>query len=113
MPGWRALAIAVMAAFAAGMTETNAGAMPDCSLEAAALNKEEAELPRLEVAPPADHQITCITLETVIAFAGRLKAHIARCPETAYSGNPATWEATRVDYSKRFAQRRCRRTLSQ
>jgi hypothetical protein len=53
----------------------------------------------------------CITLETVVAFAGRLKAHVAHCPSSSFVPAAANWEKTRIDYVKRFGQRRCKRTL--
>jgi hypothetical protein len=86
-------------------------AAPDCKTEEAALAKDETELPRLEVASPADRPITCITLETIIAFAGRLKVHVAHCPASGYASSASGWEATRIDYSKRFADNRCKRTF--
>ena len=49
----------------------------DCAAEATVLVPEESELPRLEVASPADRPPYCITLETIMAFAGRVKAHAA------------------------------------
>ena len=88
-----------------------APAAPDCKAQEAALAKDETELPRLEVASPADRPITCITLETIIAFAGRIKAHVARCPASGYATGVSGWEATRIDYTKRFADNRCRRTF--
>jgi len=45
----------------------------DCAVEAAALAREQSELPRLEVASPADRPPYCITLETLMAFAARLE----------------------------------------
>lgn len=84
---------------------------PDCKAEEALLMKDESELPRLEVASPADRPITCITLETVIAFAGRLKTHVGRCPASGYVTSAADWEKTRVDYGARFIQNRCKRTF--
>jgi hypothetical protein len=89
------------------------GAAPlvDCKSEEAKLVNEESELPRLEVASPADRPITCITLETIIAFAGRLKTHVAHCPASGYAPSAASWEATRIDYAKRFIENRCRRTF--
>ena len=91
----------------------NAAAAPaiDCKAEEASLVKEESELPRLEVASPADRPITCITLETVIAFAGRLKTHVGHCPATSYTASAADWEKTRLDYVMRFNQNRCKRTF--
>jgi hypothetical protein len=92
-------------------TFCTAAAAPDCKSEEAALAKDEAELPRLEVASPADRPITCITLETIIAFAGRLRAHVARCPASGYAESASGWESTRIDYAKRFADNRCKRTF--
>jgi hypothetical protein len=88
-----------------------AAAAMDCKTEEAALMKDESELPRLEVASPADRPITCITLETIIAFAGRLKTHVAHCPASGYASAAADWEKTRVDYAARFVQNRCKRTF--
>jgi hypothetical protein len=84
---------------------------PDCKTEETALMKDESELPRLEVANPADRPTTCITLETIIAFAGRLKTHLGHCPASSYSTAAADWEKTRVDYGARFIQNRCKRTF--
>jgi hypothetical protein len=89
----------------------NATAATDCKSEEAALMKDETELPRLEVASPADRPITCITLETNIAFAGRLKAHVAHCPASSYVPVAPDWEKTRIDYAARFTQNRCKRTF--
>ena len=88
-----------------------AAGAPDCTAVEAALAKDEAELPRLEVASPADRPITCITLETIIAFAGRVKAHVARCPASGYAHSAADWESTRLDYVKQFADHKCKRTF--
>jgi hypothetical protein len=89
----------------------SAAAAADCKSEEAALVKDETELPRLEVASPADRPITCITLETNIAFAGRLKTHVAHCPASSYVQSAADWEKTRIDYGARFIQNRCKRTF--
>jgi hypothetical protein len=86
-------------------------AAADCKTEEAALMKDETELPRLEVASPADRPITCITLETNIAFAGRLKTHVAHCPASSYVPTASEWEKTRIDYAARFIQNRCKRTF--
>src|SRR5581483_12042708 len=104
MTGKRVAAILLCSA---GVAATNAGAATDCTAETAALIQDEADLPRLEVAPPADRPITCITLETVIDFAKRVKAHVARCPQSAYSSDAANWEETRTTYSKHFVRNRC------
>jgi hypothetical protein len=84
---------------------------PDCSAEAALLTKDQSELPRIEVASPADRPPYCITLETIMAFASRVKAHVAHCPNSEHSTALADWDKTRTDYSKLFSQYRCRRTL--
>ena len=69
----RALLAAVGAALIA-----SAAVAADCASEAAVLVKEQAELPRLDVVSSADRPPYCITLETIIAFAGRVKAHVSR-----------------------------------
>jgi hypothetical protein len=101
-----ALAYGAMPAASAAAAPT-----PDCKAEETLLLKDESELPRLEVASPADRPITCITLETVIAFAARLKTHVGRCPASGYATSAADWEKTRVDYGARFIQNRCKRTF--
>jgi hypothetical protein len=103
--------LAAWLAMACGVVATAQAAAADCTVEAAALMRDESELPRLNVASTADRPILCITLETVMAFAGRLKAHVAHCPNSSYAGAAADWEKMRSDYAKRFGQRRCRRTL--
>jgi hypothetical protein len=89
-----------------------AGAAParDCTTEAKALSKEQSELPRLEVASPEDRPPYCITLETIMAFAGRVKAHVAHCPNSDYAAAVADWIKTQTDYSKLFSRHRCKRT---
>jgi hypothetical protein len=99
MPGW------------GGAPAGNTAAAVDCKAEEALLMKDESELPRLEVASPADRPITCITLETNIAFAARLKAHVAHCPASGYVQAAPDWEKTRLDYAARFVQNRCKRTF--
>jgi hypothetical protein len=83
----------------------------NCDSEAAALAKDESELPRLEVASPEDRPPYCITLETIIAFAGKLKAHVAHCPGSSFAPSVAEWDKTRADYSKLFTQTRCKPTI--
>jgi hypothetical protein len=100
----------VVLACGAALTGSAAAAV-DCKVEEATLMKDETELPRLEVASPADRPITCITLETIIAFAGRLKGHVAHCPASSYTATAPDWEKTRVDYAARFVQIRCKRTF--
>jgi hypothetical protein len=81
----------------------------DCTIEAALLAKDQSELPRLDVASPADRPPYCITLETLMAFAGRVKAHVAHCPGSNYAAALAGWDQTRIDYAKSFSRYRCRR----
>jgi len=102
----RALLVAVGAAFTAGTA-----AAADCASEAAGLAKEQAALPRLEIVSSTDRPPYCITLETIIAFAGRVKAHVSHCPNSDYAQSVTEWDKTRADYARRFSQYRCRRTL--
>jgi hypothetical protein len=88
-----------------------AAAAADCATEAATLTREQSELPRLEAASPADRPPYCITLETIMAFARRVKAHVAHCPSSDYAAAVADWNKRRTDYSKLFSRHRCRRTL--
>ena len=83
----------------------------DCAAEAVALVQAESELPRIEVVSPADRPPYCITLETIMAFAVRLKIHVAQCPGSSYTPTAADWAKTRADYAKLFSQNRCKRTL--
>jgi hypothetical protein len=105
------LLLCVLMALCQGPPWASAAPARDCNAEEGALAKDEAELPRLEVANPADRPVTCITLETIIAFAGRLRAHVARCPASSYAAAASGWEATRIDHVKRFADNRCKRTF--
>jgi hypothetical protein len=82
----------------------------DCAVEAAVLAAEQSELPRLHIASPADRPPYCITLETLMAFAGRVKAHIVHCPNSSYAAGVADWGKTRADYAKLFSRYRCKRT---
>ena len=88
----------------------SAAAATDCAIEAAALAQTRSELPRLDVASPADRPPYCITLETVMAFAGRVKAHVAQCPDSDHAPTVADWDKTRADYAKLFSRHRCKRT---
>ena len=104
-----------IAAFAAALTlpflPSHAGPGIDCSTEAKTLNQAQSELPRLDVASPKDRPPYCITLETIMAFAGRVKAHVARCPNSEFAANAAQWSKTHARYSRLFAQHRCKRTM--
>src|SRR5215469_18904273 len=102
--------LTALACGAMPVASATAAPAPECKAEEALLMKDESELPRLEVASPADRPITCITLETIVAFAARLKTHVARCPASSYGVSAADWEKTRVDYGARFTQNRCKRT---
>ena len=98
-------------ALALASTAGRAAPRANCEAEAAALSKDESELPRLEVASPEDQPPYCITLETIMVFASRLKAHVARCPNSSFAATLSEWEKTRANYSKLFAQTRCKRTI--
>src|ERR1700681_4290815 len=104
------LKLLLVLAWGAALT-WNAAAALDGKPEEAGLMKDESELPRLEVASPADRPITCIMLETNIAFADRLKGHVAHCPASSYAQSASEWDKTRVDYAARFTQNRCKRTF--
>jgi hypothetical protein len=93
-----------------GFASAPATAAFDCTSEAAALREAQSELPRLEVASPKDRPPYCITLETVMGFAGRVQAHVAHCPNSEYAAGAADWIKKRADYSKLFVQYRCKRT---
>ena len=83
----------------------------DCTEEAAALSNEQADLPRLDIASPRDRPPYCITLETLMAFSARAKAHIAQCPSSDYATAAADWLKSQPDFRKLFSQYRCKRTL--
>ena len=83
----------------------------DCGTEAKILNQAKSELPRLDVASPADRPPYCITLETIMAFALRVKAHVAHCPSSDYAAAVADWIKTQSDYSRLFRRHRCKRTM--
>ena len=110
-PGWPE-PLARTAAYAVLLFAGSAGAAPalDCPTEAAALTREQAELPRLDVASPADRPPYCITLETIMAFASRVKAHAARCPQSDHIPTVVEWDKRRTEYSRLFSQYRCKRT---
>ncbi len=76
--------------------------------EAGSIRRAEQQLPRLEVAPPGDRQIVCITLETNILFARRVAAHLKVCPRSPYGHDAERWERINADYTDRFGQRGCK-----
>ena len=79
-----------------------------CIDEAASIRRAESQLPRLEVAPPGDQQIVCITLETNILFARRMSAHLAQCPRSPHARSGDTWQRTGSQYTAQFGERRCK-----
>jgi hypothetical protein len=117
--GWRhktivrtTACLTALALFSSEPTSTaGAAAARDCTTEAKVLSKEQSELPRLEVASPEDRPPYCITLETLMVFAGRVKAHVAHCPNSDFAAAVADWVKTQTDHSKLFNQYRCKRTL--
>ena len=82
-----------------------------CANEATRLRRAEAELPKLDVAPPDDKQIVCITLETNILFAQKLKAHLKQCPRSPYAKNAGDWSRLETSYASRFRSRDCKPTI--
>jgi len=79
-----------------------------CTDEAASIRRAESQLPRLEVAPPGDQQIVCITLETNMLFARRMAAHMANCPRSPYARRADAWQRTGSRYTAQFSERRCK-----
>src|SRR5262249_26321982 len=82
----------------------------DCAVEAGMLARGQSELPRLKVASPADRPPYCITLETVVAFANRVRTHVARCPSSDFAASAADRSKRRNDYAQLFSRYRCKRT---
>src|SRR6185503_12304959 len=79
-----------------------------CAEEAASIRHAEGQLPRLEVAPPGDRQIVCITLETNMLFARRMAAHLTQCPRSPHARNAEAWQRTGSQYTAQFSERRCK-----
>ena len=79
-----------------------------CADEAASLRRAETQLPRLDVAPPDDQQIVCITLETNIVFARRFAAHLANCSRSPHARTADAWQRTGSEYTAQFNERRCK-----
>jgi hypothetical protein len=101
----------MLAALLAEIPSTQAAPAPDCADEAKMLSKEQLELPRLEAASPKDRPPYCITLETIMAFALRVKLHVSRCPSSEFAPAVADWIKKSADYSKLFSKHRCKRTM--
>ncbi len=80
----------------------------ECAREAASIHKAESQLPRLEVAPPEDQQIVCITLETNILFVRRLTAHVSQCPRSPHARHAEAWQRAGTQYTAQFNDRRCK-----
>jgi hypothetical protein len=80
----------------------------NCAREAASIQRAETQLPKLEVAPPNDRQIVCITLETNLLFAQRLAVHLKHCPRSPLARDGGKWEQVDSDYSSRFRDRNCK-----
>jgi hypothetical protein len=85
--------------------------MADCSSEAARIKRAEDELPRLDVAPPGDRTIVCITLETNLLFATRLSAHLSQCPRSPLVRTGDTWAKTGRDYQALYNSRGCKQAI--
>jgi hypothetical protein len=107
----RANIIALLVVASVAAPGASAAPAPDCAAEAAALDSDQSDLPKLEFASPADRPPYCITLETNMAFALRVKAHVAHCPQSDYAQKLSEWDKTRTAYGKLFSQYRCKRTL--
>lgn len=83
----------------------------DCDADAAKLRRAETELPKLEVAPPNDRQIVCITLETNVLFARRLAAHVKQCPRSPYARSAEAWANTGSNYAAQFSGKGCKAAI--
>ena len=79
-----------------------------CTEEAASIRRAEGQLPRLEIAPPGDQQIVCITLETNMLFARRMAAHLTHCPRSPHARSADAWQRTNSQYTAQFGERRCK-----
>ena len=103
-----ALSVILIAAAQFAISPTAAAQGSRCADEAASLRHAETQLPRLDVAPPDDQQIVCITLETNIVFARRFAAHLASCPRSPHARGAEAWQRTGLQYTARFNERRCK-----
>jgi hypothetical protein len=83
----------------------------DCSAEAKRIQRAEEELPRLDVAPPGDRTIVCITLETNLLFGTRLSAHLAKCPRSPLARGGNAWAKTSREYQALYNSRGCKQTI--
>jgi hypothetical protein len=103
-----ALSVILIAAAQLAVSVQAAAQGSRCADEAASLRRAEIQLPRLDVAPPDDQQIVCITLETNIVFARRLAAHLANCPRSQHARGAEAWRRTGSQYTAQFNERRCK-----
>ena len=104
-------AAAILLVFAIAAPPQAAAQSTDCKSEATRIQRAETELPRLNVAPPHDKQILCITLETNLLFAKRLSAHLAQCPRSPLAKTGASWARTGREYQALFSRRGCKQTI--
>ena len=103
-----AILLAVLTAVSTGPA---AAQFADCGAEATRIKRAEQELPKLDVAPPGDRTIVCITLETNLLFAQRLQAHLAKCPRSPLTRGGATWAKTGREYQALYKSRGCKQTI--
>jgi hypothetical protein len=103
-----ALSVALTAATLFALSAEASAQGNRCADEAASLRRAETQLPRLDVAPPDDQQIVCITLETNIVFARRFAAHLANCPRSPHARTADAWQRTGSQYTAQFNERRCK-----
>jgi len=106
-----ALSVILIAAAQFAISPTAAAQGSRCADEAASLRHAETQLPRLDVAPPDDQQIVCITLETNIVFARRVAKHLANCPRSPHVRGADAWRRTGLQYTAQFTGRRCKPTI--
>jgi len=106
-----ALSVILIAAAQFAISPTAAAQGSRCADEAASLRRAETQLPRLDVAPPDDQQILCITLETNIVFARRVATHLANCPRSPHVRGADAWRRTGLQYTAQFTERRCKPTI--
>jgi hypothetical protein len=106
-----ALSVILIAAAQFAISPTAAAQGSRCADEAASLRHAETQLPRLDVAPPDDQQIVCITLETNIVFARRVATHLANCPRSSHVRGADAWRRTGLQYTAQFTERRCKPTI--
>ena len=99
----------LLGALLAAMSQAASAA--DCNVDAARLRRAETELPKLEVAPPNDRQIVCITLETNVLFARRLAAHVQQCPRSPHAKSAETWARTGSNYASQFSSKGCKAAI--